>query len=104
MEPVWQVNASLHTFTIDKQNKLAVNNKHELICDLYLFVHRLGAWILLLQNFLFIVSWTTVAISVSVSPDENKRYVFPQVWPGRYDLKINKHCFEELTYQTLGLA
>ncbi|XP_058242468.1 transient receptor potential channel pyrexia [Hemibagrus wyckioides] len=41
---------------------------------------RLGAWILLLLNFLFIVSWTTVAISVSVSPEENKRYVFPQDW------------------------
>ncbi|KAI5606908.1 polycystin-2-like [Silurus asotus] len=41
---------------------------------------RLGAWILLLLNFLFIVSWTTVAISVSVSSDEKKRYVFPQDW------------------------
>ncbi|KAI5108268.1 polycystin-2-like, partial [Silurus meridionalis] len=41
---------------------------------------RLGAWILLLLNFLFIVSWTTVAISVSVSSDEEKRYVFPKDW------------------------
>ncbi|XP_053535569.1 transient receptor potential cation channel subfamily A member 1 isoform X2 [Ictalurus punctatus] len=41
---------------------------------------RLGAWILLLLNFLFIVSWTTVAISVSVSSEEDKRYVFPQDW------------------------
>ncbi|KAI4884950.1 hypothetical protein NFI96_021749, partial [Prochilodus magdalenae] len=41
---------------------------------------RLGAWILLLLNFLFIVSWTIVAISVSVSPEEGKRYVFPQDW------------------------
>ncbi|GAA6110425.1 transient receptor potential channel pyrexia [Tachysurus ichikawai] len=41
---------------------------------------RLGTWILLLLNILFIFSWTTVAISVSVSPEESKRYVFPQDW------------------------
>lgn len=41
---------------------------------------RMGAWILLLLNFLFIVSWTTVAISVSVSPEEGDRYVLPQDW------------------------
>uniref|UniRef100_A0A8C7CKV6 Si:ch73-193i2.2 n=1 Tax=Oncorhynchus kisutch TaxID=8019 RepID=A0A8C7CKV6_ONCKI len=39
---------------------------------------RLGAWILLLLNLLFIVSWTTVAISVSVIRDK-KPYVFPEV-------------------------
>ncbi|KTG32942.1 hypothetical protein cypCar_00013010 [Cyprinus carpio] len=38
---------------------------------------RTGAWILLLLNFLFIVSWTTVAISVSVRPDGD-RYNLPQ--------------------------
>ncbi|RXN24755.1 transient receptor potential channel pyrexia-like protein [Labeo rohita] len=38
---------------------------------------RMGAWILLLLNFLFIVSWTTVAISVSVRP-EGDRYNLPQ--------------------------
>lgn len=42
-------------------------------------VFRMGAWILLLLNFLFIVSWTTVAISVSVSPEDGDRYVLPQV-------------------------
>ncbi|XP_050981141.1 transient receptor potential cation channel subfamily A member 1 [Labeo rohita] len=40
---------------------------------------RMGAWILLLLNFLFIVSWTTVAISVSVRP-EGDRYNLPQDW------------------------
>ncbi|XP_021464062.1 transient receptor potential cation channel subfamily V member 5 isoform X1 [Oncorhynchus mykiss] len=40
---------------------------------------RLGAWILLLLNFLFIVSWTTVAISVSVIRTEEP-YVFPEDW------------------------
>ncbi|XP_051507002.1 transient receptor potential channel pyrexia-like [Myxocyprinus asiaticus] len=40
---------------------------------------RTGAWILLLLNFLFIVSWTTVAISVSVT-EEGDRYVLPQDW------------------------
>ncbi|KAK7140698.1 hypothetical protein R3I94_013090 [Phoxinus phoxinus] len=40
---------------------------------------RMGAWILLLFNFLFIVSWTTVAISVSVRPDGD-RYNLPQDW------------------------
>ncbi|KAF4105498.1 hypothetical protein G5714_013160 [Onychostoma macrolepis] len=40
---------------------------------------RSGAWILLLLNFLFIVSWTTVAISVSVRPDGD-RYNLPQDW------------------------
>ncbi|XP_026858318.2 transient receptor potential channel pyrexia isoform X4 [Electrophorus electricus] len=41
---------------------------------------RLGAWILLLLNFLFIISWTVVAISVSVSREEGSRYIFPQDW------------------------
>ncbi|TRZ04311.1 hypothetical protein DNTS_029107, partial [Danionella cerebrum] len=40
---------------------------------------RTGAWILLLLNFLFIVSWTTVAISVSVRPDGD-RYDLPKDW------------------------
>ncbi|KAJ8014259.1 hypothetical protein DPEC_G00038410 [Dallia pectoralis] len=40
---------------------------------------RTGAWILLLLNFLFIVSWTTVAISVSVIRNEEP-YVFPEDW------------------------
>ncbi|XP_077103185.1 transient receptor potential cation channel subfamily V member 5 isoform X2 [Siphateles boraxobius] len=40
---------------------------------------RTGAWILLLFNFLFIVSWTTVAISVSVRPNGD-RYNLPQDW------------------------
>ncbi|KAL0964344.1 hypothetical protein UPYG_G00322550 [Umbra pygmaea] len=40
---------------------------------------RMGAWILLLLNFLFIVSWTTVAISVSVIRNEEP-YVFPEDW------------------------
>ncbi|XP_054874660.1 uncharacterized protein si:ch73-193i2.2 isoform X2 [Amphiprion ocellaris] len=40
---------------------------------------RLGAWLLLLLNFLFNVSWTTVAISVSVRRDSPDRYVLPQV-------------------------
>jgi len=38
----------------------------------------MGAWILLLFNFLFIVSWTTVAISVSVRPNGD-RYKLPEV-------------------------
>ncbi|XP_065107651.1 uncharacterized protein [Paramisgurnus dabryanus] len=41
---------------------------------------RTGACILLLLNFLFIVSWTTVAISVSVSPEEGDRYILPRDW------------------------
>uniref|UniRef100_A0A3B3RE16 Si:ch73-193i2.2 n=1 Tax=Paramormyrops kingsleyae TaxID=1676925 RepID=A0A3B3RE16_9TELE len=41
---------------------------------------RTGAWILLILNFLFIVSWTTVAISVSVVRDEEHPYVFPEDW------------------------
>ncbi|KAG5831550.1 hypothetical protein ANANG_G00304870 [Anguilla anguilla] len=41
---------------------------------------RTGAWIFLLLNFLFILSWTTVAISVSVVRDETHPYVFPQDW------------------------
>ncbi|XP_036403165.1 transient receptor potential channel pyrexia-like [Megalops cyprinoides] len=41
---------------------------------------RAGAWILLLLNFFFIVSWTTVAISVSVTRAEEKPYVFPADW------------------------
>ncbi|XP_044069477.1 uncharacterized protein si:ch73-193i2.2 isoform X2 [Siniperca chuatsi] len=40
---------------------------------------RLGAWLLLILNFLFNVSWTTVAISVSVHRDSPDRYVLPQV-------------------------
>ncbi|XP_074503582.1 transient receptor potential cation channel subfamily V member 6 isoform X6 [Sebastes fasciatus] len=41
---------------------------------------RLGAWLLLILNFLFNVSWTTVAISVSVHRDSPHRYVLPQDW------------------------
>ncbi|XP_076841759.1 uncharacterized protein LOC143485931 isoform X2 [Brachyhypopomus gauderio] len=41
---------------------------------------RQGAWILLLLNFLFIMSWTIVAISVSMSQEEGSRYVLPQDW------------------------
>lgn len=41
---------------------------------------RLGAWLLLILNFLFIVSWTAVAISVSVRQDLPQRYVFPKDW------------------------
>ncbi|XP_030628244.1 transient receptor potential channel pyrexia [Chanos chanos] len=41
---------------------------------------RSGAWLLLLLNFLFIVSWTTVAISVSVNHEDGHRYIFPQDW------------------------
>ncbi|MBN3298459.1 TRPA1 protein, partial [Amia calva] len=41
---------------------------------------RLGAWILLLLNFLFIVSWTIFAISVSVIRPEESPYIFPQDW------------------------
>ncbi|KAK2824751.1 hypothetical protein Q5P01_021926 [Channa striata] len=41
---------------------------------------RFGAWFLLILNFLFIVSWTTVAISVSVRRDSPYRYVLPQDW------------------------
>ncbi|XP_067367513.1 E3 ubiquitin-protein ligase UBR2 isoform X5 [Channa argus] len=41
---------------------------------------RLGAWLLLILNLLFIVSWTTVAISVSVHRDSPDRYVLPQDW------------------------
>ncbi|KAI1894449.1 hypothetical protein AGOR_G00115930 [Albula goreensis] len=41
---------------------------------------RMGAWILLLLNFLFILSWTTVAISVSVVRDEERPYIFPEDW------------------------
>nr|XP_008292068.1 PREDICTED: uncharacterized protein LOC103366189 [Stegastes partitus] len=41
---------------------------------------RLGAWLLLLLNFLFNISWTTVAISVSVRRDSPDRYVLPQDW------------------------
>ena len=40
---------------------------------------RLGAWILLVLNFLFILAWTTVAISVSVVRDKGRPYVFPEV-------------------------
>ncbi|TDH01685.1 hypothetical protein EPR50_G00182890 [Perca flavescens] len=41
---------------------------------------RLGAWLLLILNFLFNVFWTTVAISVSVSRDSTHRYILPQDW------------------------
>ncbi|KAK5854466.1 hypothetical protein PBY51_015529 [Eleginops maclovinus] len=41
---------------------------------------RLGAWLLLILNFLFNVSWTTVAISVSVNRESVDRYVLPQDW------------------------
>ncbi|XP_066534368.1 transient receptor potential channel pyrexia [Hoplias malabaricus] len=41
---------------------------------------RLGAWVLLMLNFLFIVSWTILAISVSMSREEGERYVLPQDW------------------------
>lgn len=61
-----------------KDTKRKTNRKKS---DLNVFLYRLGAWILLLLNFLFIVSWTTVAISVSVSPEEGDRYVLPQVRP-----------------------
>ncbi|XP_054456669.1 transient receptor potential channel pyrexia-like [Anoplopoma fimbria] len=40
---------------------------------------RLGAWLLLILNFLFNVSWTTVAISISVYRD-SYRYDLPQDW------------------------
>ncbi|XP_023263394.1 transient receptor potential cation channel subfamily V member 5-like [Seriola lalandi dorsalis] len=41
---------------------------------------RLGAWLLLILNFLFNVAWTTVAISVSIHHDSPDRYVLPQDW------------------------
>ncbi|XP_035982353.1 transient receptor potential channel pyrexia isoform X2 [Fundulus heteroclitus] len=41
---------------------------------------RLGAWTLLVLNFLLNVSWTTVAISVSACQDSPDRYSFPQDW------------------------
>ncbi|XP_061602012.1 polycystin-2-like [Cololabis saira] len=41
---------------------------------------RLGAWLRLIFNFLFNVSWTTVAISVSVHRDSPDRYVLPKDW------------------------
>ncbi|XP_071335898.1 transient receptor potential channel pyrexia [Trachinotus anak] len=41
---------------------------------------RLGAWLLLILNFLFNVAWTTVAISVSIHQDSSDRYVLPQDW------------------------
>ncbi|XP_067467009.1 transient receptor potential cation channel subfamily A member 1 [Thunnus thynnus] len=41
---------------------------------------RLGAWLLLILNFLFNVAWTTVAISVSVHRESTQRYVFPEDW------------------------
>ncbi|KAM6922325.1 transient receptor potential cation channel subfamily A member 1 isoform 2-T2 [Lycodopsis pacificus] len=40
---------------------------------------RFGAWLLLILNFLFNVTWTTVAISISVYRD-SRRYVLPQDW------------------------
>ncbi|KAL2083201.1 hypothetical protein ACEWY4_020974 [Coilia grayii] len=39
-----------------------------------------AAWILLVLNFLFILAWTTVAISVSVVRDKGRPYVFPEDW------------------------
>ncbi|XP_041922738.1 transient receptor potential channel pyrexia-like isoform X2 [Alosa sapidissima] len=45
--------------------------------DLY---GRMGAWILLVLNFFFILAWTTVAISVSVVRDKGRPYVFPEDW------------------------
>ncbi|XP_034538224.1 uncharacterized protein LOC117811856 [Notolabrus celidotus] len=41
---------------------------------------RLGAWLLLILNILFNVSWTTVAISVSVHKDSPDRYTLPEDW------------------------
>ncbi|XP_028279885.1 uncharacterized protein LOC114447691 [Parambassis ranga] len=41
---------------------------------------RLGAWLLLILNFLFNVSWTTVAISASIQRHSPDRYVLPQDW------------------------
>ncbi|XP_074532160.1 uncharacterized protein LOC141795244 [Halichoeres trimaculatus] len=41
---------------------------------------RLGAWLLLILNIMFNVSWTTVAISVSVHRDSPNRYTLPQDW------------------------
>ncbi|XP_043993235.1 transient receptor potential cation channel subfamily A member 1 isoform X2 [Gambusia affinis] len=41
---------------------------------------RLGAWILLVLNFLLNVCWTTVAISMSACQDSPYRYTFPQDW------------------------
>ncbi|XP_024152283.1 transient receptor potential channel pyrexia [Oryzias melastigma] len=41
---------------------------------------RFGAWLLLILNFLFNVTWTTAAVSVSVHRDGPDRYVFPQDW------------------------
>ncbi|XP_048126389.1 polycystin-2 isoform X2 [Alosa alosa] len=40
----------------------------------------MGAWILLVLNFFFILAWTTVAISVSVVRDKGRPYVFPEDW------------------------
>ncbi|XP_034408331.1 transient receptor potential cation channel subfamily V member 5 [Cyclopterus lumpus] len=40
---------------------------------------RFGAWLLLILNFLFNVSWTTVAISISAYQDTS-RYILPQDW------------------------
>ncbi|XP_041866650.1 transient receptor potential channel pyrexia [Melanotaenia boesemani] len=41
---------------------------------------RLGAWLLLILNLLFNISWTTVAISASVHRDSPNRYILPQDW------------------------
>ncbi|XP_020501810.2 transient receptor potential cation channel subfamily A member 1 isoform X1 [Labrus bergylta] len=41
---------------------------------------RLGAWLLLILNILFNVSWTTVAISVSVHRNSPDRYTLPEDW------------------------
>lgn len=39
----------------------------------------MGAWLLLILNFLFNIAWTTVAISVSIHRDSPDRYVLPEV-------------------------
>ncbi|XP_064411171.1 transient receptor potential channel pyrexia-like [Latimeria chalumnae] len=41
---------------------------------------KLGTWILLLLNFLFILLWTFVAISTALVRPEDSPYVFPQDW------------------------
>uniref|UniRef100_A0A3B3ZNA4 Ion transport domain-containing protein n=1 Tax=Periophthalmus magnuspinnatus TaxID=409849 RepID=A0A3B3ZNA4_9GOBI len=53
---------------------------HKLIEVKWKLYGRMGAWLLLILNFLFNVSWTTVAISVSVTRDSPQRYVLPQDW------------------------
>ncbi|CAJ1066637.1 hypothetical protein NQZ68_029674 [Xyrichtys novacula] len=41
---------------------------------------RLGAWLLLILNILFNISWTTVAISVSIHKGSSDRYTLPEDW------------------------